>query len=227
MSRLNRRFAWAFAAGTAAAILAIGGLRLVSSPRGMPAAAEAGDVGLVAMTDGRAGLAAKGEASDLAALARRLRTLQDDLNRTRTELRQTQAASADLRDRANVLDDMLARDALTDCPVFLHEETTVRALQGILREATESRGPDGSARPPTPTDRMGTGAMIARQRLRQRLAVLRDEMAQQARDLDARADVLGADLRRQADEVERLEGQLMSRIPAPKGENGGDARSSL
>ncbi|HUX00143.1 MAG: hypothetical protein WBD63_09630 [Phycisphaerae bacterium] len=203
MSRPNRRIAWVFAAG-AAVVLAIGGLRLLSAWRGAPAPAEAGDSGLVASTDARTG-----DAAALANLARRVRTLRDNLNRTRSGLQQAERQSADLRERVAVLDDMLARDTLTDCPIFLHEETTVRALQSILREATESRVPAAG--------RMATGEMIARQRLRQRLTLLRDEMDQQARDLDARADVLRADLRRQADELAGIEQGLMSRLPTLPG----------
>ena len=200
MSRLNRRRAWIFAALITAGILAIAGVRLLSGRHGAPRPAEAGGAGLVAADNTYTG----GE-TNLADLARRVRTFQDDLNRTRNALREAETESATLRERVAVLDDMLARDALTDCPVFLYEETTVRALQGILREATESRAPSSR-----------TGEMIARQRLRGRLSALREEMVRQEQNLDARADALRSDLRRQADEVERLQRLLMSRIPPSK-----------
>lgn len=198
MSRPKHPIAWACAATLLAGVAVIAGVRLFSAWHGGPAPAVAGDGrGIIAATDSLSDPGTLANGQSLASAARRIRLLQEGLNDTRGRLAKAETEAALLRDRAATLDRMLAGDTLTDCPLFLHDETTVRALQGILREA--AAGTDAAA-------------TIARQRLRQRLAVLRDKMAQEAGDRGAEADALHGRLRQQADDLETLQQSLMSRL---------------
>jgi len=198
MSRPKHPIAWACAATLLAGVAVIAGVRLFSAWHGGPAPAVAGDGrGIIAATDSPSDPGTLANGQSLASAARRIRLLQEGLNDTRGRLAKAETEAALLRDRAATLDRMLAGDTLTDCPLFLHDETTVRALQGILREA--AAGTDAAA-------------TIARQRLRQRLAVLRDKMAQEAGDRGAEADALHGRLRQQADDLETLQQSLMSRL---------------
>lgn len=198
MSRLKHPIAWACAATLLAGVAVIAGVRLFSAWHGGPAPAVAGEGrGIIAATDSPSHPGTLPNGQSLASLARRIRLLQEDLNDTRGRLAKAETEAALLRDRAATLDRMLAEDSLMDCPLFLHDETTVRALQGILREAAD--GTDAAA-------------TIARQRLRQRLAGLRDQMAQEADDREAEADALHGRLRQQADDLETLQQSLMSRL---------------
>jgi hypothetical protein len=199
MSRPKHPIAWACAATLLAGVAVIAGVRLFSTWHGGPAPAVAGDGrGIIAATDSPSDPGTLANGQSLASLARRIRLLQEGLNDTRGRLAKAETEAALLRDRAATLDRMLAGDSLTDCPLFLHDETTVRALQGILREAAAG-GTDAAA-------------TIARQRLRQRLAGLRDQMAQEADDREAEADALHGRLRQQADDLETLQQSLMSRL---------------
>jgi len=191
--------AWACAAALLAGVAVIAAVRLFSTWHGGPAPAVAGDGrGIIAATDSPSHPRTLPNDQSLASLARRLRLLQEDLNDTRGRLAKAETEAVLLRDRAATLDRMLAEDSLTDCPLFLHDETTVRALQGILREADDNR-----------TD---AGALIARQRLRRRLAGLRDQMALEADDREAEADALHGRLRQKADDLETLQQSLLSRL---------------
>ena len=200
MSCPKHPIAWACAAALLAGVAVIAAVRLFSAWHGGPAPAVAGDGrGIIAATDSPSDpgtLVANGQS--LASAARRIRLLQEGLNDTRGRLAKVETEAVLLRDRAATLDRMLAQDSLTDCPLFLHDETTVRALQGILREADD----DG-------TD---TASTIARQRLRRRLTGLRDQMAQDADDCEAEANALHGQLRQQADDLETLQQSLMSRL---------------
>jgi hypothetical protein len=175
-------------------MLVIAGVRLFSAWHGGPVPAVAGDGrGIIAATDP----SNLPDGQSLASAARRIRLLQEGLNDTRGRLAKAETEAVLLRDRAATLDRMLAEDSLTDCPLFLQGETTVRALQGILREAADG------------TD---TAAVIARQRLRRRLTMLRDQMAQDADDREPEAKALHGQFRRQADDLEALQQSLMSRL---------------
>ncbi|MGB3194525.1 MAG: hypothetical protein WBC39_04460, partial [Phycisphaerae bacterium] len=153
---------------------------------------------IIAATDSPSDPGTLANGQSLASAARRIRLLQEGLNDTRGRLAKAETEAVLLRDRAATIDRMLAEDSLTDCPLFLHDETTVRALQGILREADD--------------DRMDAAATIARQRLRRRLAGLRDQMAQEADGREAEADALHGRLRQQADDLETLQQSLMNRL---------------
>jgi len=195
MSRPKYSMAWACAAALVAGIVVIAVMRLFSVRDERPAPAVAGDGrGIIAVTASPLHF----EARSLASAARHIRLLQESLNDTRERLAKAETEAALLRDRVTALDRMLTEDSLTDCPLFLHDETTVRALQGILREADDNR-----------TD---AAATIARQRLRRRLAGIRDQMAQEVADREAVADALHVRLRQQADDLETLQQSLMSRL---------------
>jgi len=199
MSRPKHSIAWACAATLLAGVAVLAAVRLFSAWEGGPAPAVAGDGrGIIAATDSPSDPGTLANGPSLASLARRIRLLQEDLNDTRGRLAKAETEAVLLRDRVVTLDRMLAGDSLTDCPLFLHDETTVRALQGILREAAAG-GTDAAA-------------TIARQRLRRRLTVLRDQMAQEAADRQAEADALHGRLRQEADDLETLQQSLMSRL---------------
>lgn len=83
-------------------------------------------------------------------------------------------------------------------PAFSPRQDDRAGIQGILREADD--------------DRMDAAATIARQRLRRRLAGLRDQMAQEADGREAEADALHGRLRQQADDLETLQQSLMNRL---------------
>jgi predicted nucleic acid-binding Zn-ribbon protein len=144
-----------------------------------------------------------GRASDLASAARRIRFLQDNVNKVRQELAALQAEAAARRSNVAAIDEMLAGNSLTDCPSFLRDDTTVRALQKIIREAADS--PTTAA---AGADRLSTAASVARERLRSRLDALREQLVQEASDLDAQADDRRQRLHLLSTEVEQLQREI-------------------
>jgi len=154
-----------------------------------------------------------GDADDLASTARRIRVLKELVGRMREQFTAVQARTSTCRQQVAALDEMLASDRLTDCPAFLREQTTVRALQKIIREATGSEDP--SARD---QDRLNTAAVVARERLRTKLQVLRDQLTEEATRLETQAATLRQQLTVQTAELETLQRearrQLQSRSAA-------------
>jgi hypothetical protein len=146
----------------------------------------------------------------LADLARRGRELHAHLLSLREQLAATQTQADVLLERVATLDAMLAGGSLTQCPVFLQEETTVRALQGIIREAVASEGPGSGSEP----NRLDTAAAIARDRLRRRLEMLRDDLRQQAVALADEASGLRRRIREQAAEIESIQARINHRLRA-------------
>jgi len=140
---------------------------------------------------------------DAMATARRLRLLEDQAGQTRGQLAAVQTETAVRRERIAALDEMLASDSLTDCPGFLRDETTVRALQKVIREASDSSRPldDGQSR-------LNTAATVARERLRQKLEGLRHQLTQELARLEAQGETLRQKLRTQTEELDLLQRQI-------------------
>jgi hypothetical protein len=138
---------------------------------------------------------------DAMATARRIRLLRDEEAKTREQLAAVQTQTALRQERIATLDEMLTSDSLTDCPPFLRQETTVRALQKIIREASD--GPAGGDQ-----NRLNTAATVAHERLRQKLEVLRSQLVQELGNLEARSETLRQCLRLQTEELELLERQI-------------------
>lgn len=163
---------------------------------------------VAASSDGDRGRAAL-RSSDLAALARRLKALQDQTTALRQQLATAQAQAEVARDHAGALDSMLSGNMLTPTPGFLRDETTVRALQGIIREAAGSEGPAKGSQ-----DRIDTAATIARERLKQKLETLRDNLQQEATCLETQAEDLQERIRNQSAEMETLQAGINRHLKA-------------
>jgi hypothetical protein len=196
MLSLRRRAVWAWPAVLVAGLGLILVFRLVDGPSGSSAASPAG---------GSSGVVA-GEPSDLAAAARRIRLLQAQVSQTRDQLAALQTQARNIRQQIITLDEMLAGDSLTDSPGFLRDDTSVRALQKIIREAASS--PATSDEP----DRLGTAAVVARERLRSKLESLREQLTHETAALDAQSGALRQRLRLQSDEVEHLQRQVQKEL---------------
>jgi hypothetical protein len=154
-----------------------------------------------ARSDGglRSGVAA-GQASDLASAARRVRFLQEQVNRTRQQLVTLQTEAATRRGQVAAINEMLVTDSLSECPPFLRDDSTLRALQKIVREAAESTASGDAGH-----DRLNTAASVARERLRSKLDALREVLAREAADLDTQAEALRQRLHQLAGEVEQIQ----------------------
>jgi chromosome segregation ATPase len=142
-------------------------------------------------------------APDSLATARRIRLLEDEAGRTREQLASVQTETSIQQERVTVLDEMLASDSLTDCPGFLKDETTVRALQKIIREASDTSRPSEDN-----PSRLNTAATVARERLRQKLNGLRDQLNQELGKLESQAGVLRQQLRAQTEALDVLQRQI-------------------
>lgn len=140
---------------------------------------------------------------DALATARRISQLEGEAGRTREQLAAVQTETSRRRERIVTLDEVLVTGSLADCPSFLKDDTTVRALQKIIREASESVGTPADGQ-----DRLNTAATIARQRLRQKLESLRDQLQQDLGRLDSQAEALRQRLRLQTEELDLLERQI-------------------
>jgi hypothetical protein len=195
--RPRRQIAWFWPALLLAGLAAVAAFRMWSGWATRPMVASD------AAADGRVA----GEASDLAAAGRRLRLLHARQTATAARLADLRTDIATRQHQTRTLEEMLAGGRLTDCPPFLRENTTVRALQKIIREA------GGAAQTDTGRDpRLTTAAVVARERLRAKLLALRDQLDREAADLEAQATVLRQQQRLQetaADEMRRrIEEQL-------------------
>lgn len=191
MQWLQRHAKWAWPAALVVGVLVAAAVRFWPGPEKSPA--EGGP---------RAGIAAA-TPSDLASAARRLRFLQDQMNRLREELSAAQTEAALRRSRAAAIDEMLARGAMTEAPPFLHDDTTVRALQKIMREAAEA-----PAAPASQPDRLGTAASVARERLRSRLEALREQHRREAADMDGQAEALRRRLQLLSADIRQIHRQI-------------------
>jgi len=146
--------------------------------------------------------------NSLADLARHGRELQSRLLAMREQLATTQKQVDQLAERTGTLDAMLAGNSLTQCPVFLQDESTVRALQGIIREAIASETPG------TAPNGLDTAATIARSRLRRRLEMIREDLLQQSTALQQQAETLRGHIREKTTEIEAVEKQIRRRLSA-------------
>lgn len=197
MSWLRQHITWIWPA-----VLVVG-LALVVTIRLWSGWAERPMASLASETDG----VVSGESDGLVAAARRIRALQSQSAATRQQLAALQKDSSAKRQHAATLDTMLASDRLTDCPDFLRQQTTVRALQNIIREAadtTPSESPDQS--------RLNTAAAVARERLRTKLEALRSQLAEEIGDLETQATTLRQRLQLQTAELERLQRQAKRQL---------------
>jgi|WetSurMetagenome_2_1015567.scaffolds.fasta_scaffold230640_1 hypothetical protein len=182
MSRLQRHATWAWLIVLILGLLVAAAMRLGPGQVTAPASASPTD------TDG---------AGALAATAQRVRLLQLEISRLREQLSSVQSEADNRRDHIAAIDAMLAEDAYADCPPFLQEDSTVRALQKIIHEAG-SMVPDGE-------ERLSTAAAVARERLRSRLQAMRDQFSEEADNQDERADLLRQRLHGETGEVEHLQ----------------------
>ena len=202
MTWLRRHAAWAWPAMLVAGLALVVAIRLGSewaNPQASTAATES--QGLVV-----------GDSDPLAAAGRRLRLLQQETGQIRDQLAAIQNDVTVRREQAAAIDEMLSAGRLTDCPPFLQEDTTVRALQKIIREATASDGPETTVQGP-----LSTAAAVARQRLRRKLEVLRDQRLQESAGLDAQAETLRAQLRLQTQELQRLQNEVQRQLQQSRG----------
>ena len=198
MGWLRRHAVWAWPA------VVIFGLALVLLARLLPT--WTGRLPSVRLMTESSGLVAA-QSADLASVARRVRSLRDDLARIHHKLAALRNETSLRQERVATLEKMLADDTLTQAPAFLCEDTTVRALQQIIREASNPAVPD--------QDRLNTAAAVARQRLRQKLEGIRNQLVQEVADRSAEADILREQLHLRTVEIERLQQQINRQLHAP------------
>ena len=197
MARSRRHFAWIWPALLLAGLAAVVAFRVWSGWATRPMAASTD------RADGRV----EGERADLAAAGRRLRHLRQRLTDIRRRLADLQVKIADRRRHLRTLDEMLAGGRLTACPPVLRDETTVRALQKIIREAEEPAQAEDGRR-----SRLATAATIARERLRARLSALREQFAREVADLETGAEALRHERRLQEAGLRRLRRKVSERL---------------
>jgi len=197
VSSLKRHAPWLWLVALIVSAALVATLRMESGPAGRsPGAGAAGTSGVVAAGP-----------NDLAAIARRLQMLQGRAAQMREQLATLQTEGATRRQQVAALDAMLAADSFTECPPFLSEDTAVRAFQKIIREAASATRHDESDH-----DRLNTAATVARERLRIKLEVRRDQLSREAADLNTRSEDLRQRLRIQSEEVERLDRQVREEL---------------
>jgi len=158
-------------------------------------------------TTGRGRAAAMAESGKLAELARQVRTASSELTETRCLMAERQAQSTKLRQHIADLDAMLANGDFLRCPTFLWEDAAVRALQQVVREATENRSLSEANR-----SRLETAAMIARQRLRSKFGALRENMVQSAKRLDEETEALRAEIQSESQREDSLHQRLTEQL---------------
>lgn len=197
MLRLNRRIAWVWPVLLVAGLVFVVAFRTWSGWATRPMAAS---------TDAAEGVI-KGHADDAAAVARRIRQLEAAIEQTQQALADLAATATRKREQADTLRTMCESDQLTECPPFLHEDATVRALQKIIREA-DGATPAGDDR----QARLATAAAVARERLRARLTALHDQLRNEIVDVEERAAVLGQRLRIESRDLPRLRQQMDRRL---------------
>ena len=197
MSSLKGHAPWLWLAALVVSAVLVATLRMESGPSGLPPRADPADTN---------GVVAAGP-NDLAAIARRLQWLQDRAAQMREQLATLQTEAATRRREIAALDAMLAADSFTECPPFLSEDITVRALQQIIREAASATGPDASDH-----DRLNTAATVARERLRSKLEVRCDQLSREAADLNTQSEDLRQRLRIQSEEIDRLDRQVREEL---------------
>jgi len=147
-------------------------------------------------------------ADDLATTAGRLCQLQAETSAARQQLLGLQAQATARRQEIAALDRMLADGSFTQSPEFLKDETTVRALQRIVREAAASAPGDDNA------DMNAAAAAVARDRLTRRLEVLRDQRLDQLQTIQSQAETVRVHLRERAGEMEALQQQVRQQLRA-------------
>jgi hypothetical protein len=197
VSSLKRHATWLWLAALVVSVALVATLRMESGPSGLPPKAATADT---------SGVVAAGP-NDLAAIARRLQLLQGRSAQVREQLATLQTEGATRRQQIAALDAMLAADSFTECPSFLSEDTTVRAFQKIIREAASATGPDESDH-----DRLNTAATVARERLRGKLEVRRDQLSREAADLNTQSEDLRQRLRIQSEEIDLLDRQVREEL---------------
>jgi len=197
VSSLKGHAPWLWLAALVVSAALVATLRTESEPSGLPPGADPANT---------RGVVASGP-NNLAALARRLQLIQGRSVQVREQLATLQAEGATRRQQIAALDAMLAADSFTECPPFLSEDTTVRALQKIIREAASATGPDESDH-----DRLNTSATVARERLRRKLEVRRDQLSREAADLNTQAEDLRQRLRIQSEEIDHLDRQVREEL---------------
>jgi len=161
-------------AGLAAAVLC----RWRAGPPTEPASAG-GSVGLVGAEAGRP--------PDLLARVGRLEAEAAQVeSRRRTLCHQAR----ERRRWARVLDEMVESGRLSDAPDFLRGQTTILALQRIIRMASAG-GPAGGRADP----RFQTAAAVAQSRLRGKLTALAERFRAEAEDFERQAAALETEAR--------------------------------
>jgi len=205
MSWLRRHMARAWPAVLLAGLLTVAAIRVGSGWTNGPTPTLAKETdGIVA-----------GRSDDLATAARRLRLLQDQSGETRRCLAALQSDVAAKRQQRNTLDAMLATNRLTDSPAFLRGQTTVRALQKIIREATDTGVTEAADQ-----SHLNTAAAVARERLRRKLEAIHSQLAEDIDRLEAQAATTRGQLHLQTAELQRLrrrvQRQLHSQTPGPQ-----------
>ena len=204
MSWLSRHTAWAWPAVLLAGLLSVVASRIWSGWASGPTPSMATQAdGIVA-----------GRSDDLAAAARRIRLLQDQSGETRRRLAALQGDVSATRQQARTLEAMRASNRLTDCPAFLRQQTTVRALQKIIREAADSGIAEAADQ-----NRLNTAAAVARERLRRKLEALRSQLTDDISRTEAPAAALRQRLHRQMAELQRLRRQVQRQLQSRSAEN--------
>jgi hypothetical protein len=205
VTRPERQVAWFWPVLLLAALAAIAAFRMWSGWATRPMVAS----------DDRADGRVAGEPTDLAAVGRRLRHLHARQAATARRLADVRTQMAVRRRQAHTLDRMLDGQGLTDCPPFLREDTTVRALQQIIREAGGPSQTDGDG-----DTRLATAAAVARERLRARLLALREQLDREVTDLEARADGLRHRQRLQERAIQQMRRQIERGLDGRSGRPG-------
>jgi hypothetical protein len=169
LPRPRYRIAWIWPVLLAAVVLSVVVFRVWSGWATRP---------MMASADGSEGLVG-GSGGDPAAAVARARRLRAEAEAIRRRLAALAAEAVARRDEIRTLDRMLSTGPLTECPPFLRDEAGVTALQKVLREAAGATQAGDDER-----TRLHTAAAVARERLRARLAALRNDRLHQVSDLE-------------------------------------------
>jgi hypothetical protein len=190
------------AVAIAASLVLLVGARLAIQQARLPNRASAAGPDAAATREGPATVP-----RDLAAMAREVRDRRAEVAATRKRMVALLTEAEELRARAATLDRMIADGRLTQALPFPLEDTSVRALQGVLEEVSEAARTSPSAE-----RRVQATAAIARERLGRKFVLLRDRMIGEAQQFEQEAGLLRGQVQTDSARADRLQDRLVEQL---------------